>query len=163
MVRLVDVAPQLRESIPHWQYQLSDGSSSKALLTTLLLAGLAVAQQHVSFQLRTEASSTRISTEKRRAASVLAPRSRFNKESWEKQRWRWLRPDFVYGHRLPRRGQSRDPNRSPSDEASSTTFWPRTLTSTRPARKTVSVIGASFGGAAAADASIEAEPGELIG
>jgi pimeloyl-ACP methyl ester carboxylesterase len=94
---------------------------------------------------------------------VLAHGGRFNKESWEKQAraleaagFRVLAIDFR-GY-----GQSRGPGQADLDSAP--LKWD-VLAAVRYLRKTgvktVSVVGASMGGAATADASIEAEPGEI--
>jgi len=94
---------------------------------------------------------------------VLAHGGRFNKESWEKQArtlaaagFRVLAIDFR-GY-----GQSRGPGQSQTVDAP---LHFDVLAAVRYLRqngaKTVSVIGGSMGGGAAADASIEAEPGEI--
>ena len=94
---------------------------------------------------------------------VLAHGGRFNKESWEKQArtlaaagFRVLAIDFR-GY-----GQSRGPDQSQPVDAP---LHFDVLAAVRYLRqngaKTVSVIGGSMGGGAAADASIEAEPGEI--
>jgi pimeloyl-ACP methyl ester carboxylesterase len=94
---------------------------------------------------------------------VLAHGGRFNKESWEKQArtlaaagFRVLAIDFR-GY-----GQSRGPGQPQTVDAP---LHFDVLAAVRYLRqngaKTVSVIGGSMGGGAAADASIEAEPGEI--
>ena len=94
---------------------------------------------------------------------VLAHGGRFKKESWEKQArvlaeagFRALAIDFR-GY-----GQSRGPGQS--DPLSAPLHFD-VLAAVRYLRKTgaksVSVVGGSMGGNAAADASIEAEPGEI--
>jgi pimeloyl-ACP methyl ester carboxylesterase len=94
---------------------------------------------------------------------VLAHGGRFNKESWEKQArtlaaagFRVLAIDFR-GY-----GQSRGPGQSQTVDAP---LHFDVLAAVRYLRqngaKTVAVIGGSMGGGAAADASIEAEPGEV--
>ncbi len=94
---------------------------------------------------------------------VLAHGGRFNKESWEKQAralaaagFRALAIDFR-GY-----GQSRGPGQS--DPLSAPLHFD-VLAAVRYLRKTgaktVSVVGGSMGGGAAADASVEAEPGEI--
>ena len=94
---------------------------------------------------------------------VLAHGGRFNKESWEKQAralaaagFRVLAIDFR-GY-----GQSKGPGQS--DPLSAPLHFD-VLAAVRYVRnagaKTVSVVGGSMGGGAAADASIAAEPGEI--
>ncbi len=94
---------------------------------------------------------------------VLAHGGRFNKESWENQAralaaagFRVLAIDFR-GY-----GQSRGPGQS--DPLSAPLHFD-VLAAVRYLRQTgaetVSVVGGSMGGGAAADASIEAEPGEV--
>jgi len=57
----------------------------KALLATLLLAGLAVAQQHVSFPTQDGGVVYADIYGKGERGVVLAHGGRFNKESWKKQ------------------------------------------------------------------------------
>ena len=94
---------------------------------------------------------------------VLAHGGRFNKESWEKQArtlaaagFRVLAIDFR-GY-----GQSRGPGQSQTVDAP---LHFDVLAAVRYLRqngaKSVSIIGGSMGGGAAADASVEAEPGEI--
>jgi len=92
---------------------------------------------------------------------VLAPGGRFNKESWGKQArvlagagFRVLAIDFRG------RGQSRGGARTRDDGVRLDVLAAiRYLRKT--GAKTVPVVGASFGGWAAAEASAEAEPGEI--
>jgi pimeloyl-ACP methyl ester carboxylesterase len=94
---------------------------------------------------------------------VLAHGARFNKESWKKQAqtlgaagFRVLALDFR-GY-----GQSRGPGQA--DPLSAPLHFD-VLAAVRylrkPGAKTVSVVGGSMGGGAAADASIAAKPGEI--
>ena len=94
---------------------------------------------------------------------VLAHGGRFNKESWEKQAralaaagFRVMAIDFRGYGQSKGPGQS-DPLSAPLhyDVLAAVRYLRRTGT------KTVSVIGASMGGGAAADALIVAEPGEI--
>jgi pimeloyl-ACP methyl ester carboxylesterase len=134
----------------------------RALRATLLLARFAAGQEHVSFPTSDGGLVFADLYGKGERGIVLAQGGRFNKESWEKQAqvlvgagFRVLAIDFR-GH-----GQSRGPesksgeNREEYDVLAAVRYLHKT------GAKTVSVVGASFGGAAAADASIEAEPGEI--
>lgn len=92
---------------------------------------------------------------------VLAHGGRFNKESWDKQARELVRAGFrVLAIDFRGRGQSRGGAQAPNDGVRFDV-----LAAVRYLRKsgakTVSVIGASFGGGAAAEASVEAEPGEI--
>jgi pimeloyl-ACP methyl ester carboxylesterase len=98
-------------------------------------------------------------------AVVLAHGGRFTKESWEKQAQVLVEAGFrVLAIDFRGRGKSRG-----GTEAQSAGGGVRldVLAAIRYLRrsgvKTVSVIGASFGGSAAAEASIEAEKGEIEG
>ncbi len=94
---------------------------------------------------------------------VLAHGGRFSKESWEKQARELVKAGFrVLAIDFRGYGQSRGPGQS--DPLSAPLHFD-VLAAVRYLRsagaRTVSVVGASMGGAAAADASIEAEPGEI--
>lgn len=94
---------------------------------------------------------------------VLAHGGRFDKESWQKQAqilaqagFRVLAIDFR-GH-----GQSRGGKRTgPDDEGTRFDVLAAIRYLRATGARTVSVVGASFGGGAAAEASVEAEPGEI--
>jgi len=92
---------------------------------------------------------------------VLAPGGRFNKESWEKQARVLAEAGFrVLAIDFRGRGQSRGGTRTRDDGVRLDVLAAiRYLRKT--GAKTVSVVGASFGGGAAAEASAEAEPGEI--
>ncbi|ANB18209.1 alpha/beta hydrolase [Dokdonella koreensis] len=94
---------------------------------------------------------------------VLAHGGRFDKESWQKQAqilaqagFRVLAIDFR-GHGQSRGGKRTDPD--DEDTRFDVLAAIRYLRAT--GASTVSVVGASFGGGAAAEASVEAEPGEI--
>lgn len=94
---------------------------------------------------------------------VLAHGGRFTKESWDTQARTLVRAGFrVLAIDFRGRGQSRGGART---QASDDGFRFDVLAAIRYLRtsgtKTVSVIGASFGGGAAAEASVEAEPDEI--
>jgi len=93
---------------------------------------------------------------------VLAHGGRFNKESWEKQAQALVKAGFrALAIDFRGRGQSHGPPSKPADEGVEYDVLAAVRYLHKTGAKTVSVIGASFGGAAAADASIEAEPGEI--
>lgn len=132
-------------------------------MATLVLAGPTAAQERVSFPTQDGGLVYADMYGKGDHGVVLAHGGRFNKESWEKQAralaaagFRALAIDFR-GY-----GQSRGPGQS--DPLSAPLHFD-VLAAVRYLRKTgaktVSVVGASMGGGAAADASIEAEPGEI--
>jgi len=130
-------------------------------LAALLLAGLATAQKHVSFP---APDGYRLHADlygKGPRSIVLAHGGRFTMQSWDKQGrifakagFRVLALDFRgYGQTIP---GTRD-----EDDKS----YPDVLAAVRYLRSTgarsVSVVGASMGGDAAADAAIAAHPGEI--
>jgi pimeloyl-ACP methyl ester carboxylesterase len=86
----------------------------------------------------------------------------FNKESWKKQAQSLMKAGFrVLAIDFRGYGQSRGPQSKPGDDGAEYDVMARVRYLRKTGAKTVPVIGASFGGAAAADASIEAEPGEI--
>ncbi|MGO9227976.1 MAG: alpha/beta fold hydrolase [Bryobacteraceae bacterium] len=137
--------------------------SLRVLAATLFLTGLAVAQERVSFPTEDGGLVYADLYGTGGRGVVLAHGGQFNKESWEKQAraletagFRVLAIDFR-GY-----GQSRGPGQA--DPLSAPLRWD-VLAAVRYLRKTgartVSVVGASMGGAAAADAAIEAQPGVI--
>jgi alpha/beta superfamily hydrolase len=94
---------------------------------------------------------------------VLAHGGRFTKESWEKQAQVLVKAGFrVLAIDFRGRGQSRGgPKTSPNDDGSRFDVLAAVRYLRQNGAKTVSVVGASFGGWAAADASVEAKPGEI--
>jgi len=134
----------------------------RALLATLLLARFATAQEHVSFPTSDGGLIFADLYGKGERGIVLAHGGRFNKESWGKQAqvlvgagFRVLAIDFR-GY-----GQSRGPESKSGEDREEYDVLAAVRYLHKTGAKTVSVVGASFGGAAAADASIEAEPGEI--
>jgi pimeloyl-ACP methyl ester carboxylesterase len=94
---------------------------------------------------------------------VLAHGGRFNKESWEKQARALAKAGFrVLAIDFRGFGQSKGPGQA---DLFSAPLHLDVLAAVRYLRKTgaktVSVVGGSLGGEAAADAAIEAEPGEI--
>jgi pimeloyl-ACP methyl ester carboxylesterase len=134
-----------------------------AAIAAAVLVGVAVPPERVSFPTQDGGLVYADVYGKGSRGVVLAHGGRFNKESWEKQArtlaaagFRVLAIDFR-GY-----GQSRGPGQSQPVDAP---LHFDVLAAVRYLRqngaKTVSVIGGSMGGGAAADASIEAEPGEI--
>jgi len=134
-----------------------------AVMTAVVLVGFAGPPEHVSFPTQDGGLVYADMYGKGGRGVVLAHGGRFTKESWEKQAralvaagFRALAIDFR-GY-----GQSRGPGQS---EPLGAPLHFDVLAAVRYLRqngaKTVSVIGGSMGGGAAADASVEAEPGEI--
>jgi pimeloyl-ACP methyl ester carboxylesterase len=94
---------------------------------------------------------------------VLAHGGRFTKESWQKQAWVLVKAGFrVLAIDFRGRGKSRGGTQTqPSDDGVRFDVLAAIRYLRKTGAKTVSVVGASFGGGAAAEASIEAEPGEI--
>ena len=103
----------------------------RLFLAAVLLPGLAGAQQHVSFSTQDGGVVHADVYGRGDRGLVLAHGGRFNKESWKEQAPAFLNAGF------------------------------RVLAINFRGAKTVSIVGASFGGEAAADTSIDAEPGEI--
>jgi pimeloyl-ACP methyl ester carboxylesterase len=135
----------------------------RSLLLALVLAGLAAAQQTISFPTQDGGRVYADLYGNGDRAVVLAHGGRFNKESWRDQAralvsagFRVLAIDFRgFGH-------SSGPGQADFDNAP---FENDVLAAVRYLKtngaKTVSVIGGSFGGGAAGDASIKSAPGEI--
>ena len=134
-----------------------------AAIAAAVFVGVAVPPERVSFPTQDGGLVYADVYGKGSRGVVLAHGGRFNKESWEKQArtlaaagFRVLAIDFR-GY-----GQSRGPDQSQPVDAP---LHFDVLAAVRYLRqngaKTVSVIGGSMGGGAAADASIVAEPGEI--
>ena len=132
-------------------------------MAALVLAGLAAAQERVSFPTQDGGVVYADLYGEGGRGVVLAHGGQFDKASWEKQAralakagFRVLAIDFR-GH-----GQSRGGGqaKSPYNDLDLDV-----LAAVRYLRKTganaVSVVGASMGGGAAADAAVKAEPGEI--
>lgn len=134
-----------------------------AIFAVFALASICLAQEHVSFPTEDGGIVYADLYGKGDRGVVLAHGGRFEKESWEKQAreleaagFRCLAIDFRG------RGQSHGGTRlQPGDEGYHFDVLAAVRYLHRSGAKTVSVVGASFGGAAAAEASIEAKPGEI--
>ena len=133
-----------------------------ALLWLVLLQGSAPTPQHVSFPTPDGGVVYADVYGSGERGVVLAHGGQFNKESWQKQAevlagagFRVLAIDF--------RGYGR--SRGPKSKSGFNGVEYDVLGAVRylhaTGAKTVSVVGASFGGGAAADASILSEPGEI--
>jgi pimeloyl-ACP methyl ester carboxylesterase len=130
-------------------------------LTVLLCAGLTAAQEHISFP---TPDGYRLNADlygNGSRAIVLVHGGRFNKESWEKQARLFVEAGFrVLAINFRGYGQSKAGMKT-TDENS----YPDVLAAVRYLRstgsKSVSLVGASMGGDAAADAVMESRPGEI--
>jgi pimeloyl-ACP methyl ester carboxylesterase len=96
---------------------------------------------------------------------VLAHGGRFTKESWQPQAQQLARAGFhVLAFDFRGFGQSHGPGDLDMDTAP---IWLDVLAAVRYLRKngakTVAIVGGSFGGSAAADASVASQPGEING
>jgi pimeloyl-ACP methyl ester carboxylesterase len=132
-------------------------------MLTILLAGLAAAQQHISFPSQDDGLVYADIYGRGDRGVVLAHGGRFNKESWDKQArvlaeagFRVLAIDFR-GYGQSRGPGQADPLGAPLhfDVLAAVHYLHKT------GAKTVSVVGGSMGGGAAGDASIASEPGEI--
>jgi alpha-beta hydrolase superfamily lysophospholipase len=134
----------------------------RALLATLLLAGLAAVRQHVSFPTQDGGVVYADIYGKGDRGVVLAHGGRFNKESWEKQAQALVKAGFrVLAIDFRGRGQSHGPQSKSGEDGVEYDVLAALRYLRKTGVKTVSVVGASFGGEAAADASIDAKPGEI--
>ena len=134
-------------------------------MAAMVLAGVAAPPERVSFPTQDGGLVSADMYGEGGRGVVLAHGRRFNKESWEKQArilaaagFRALAIDFR-GY-----GQSRGPGQSqPLDAPLHFDVLAAVRYLHQNGAKTVSVIGGSMGGGAAAEASVEAEPGEIDG
>jgi len=134
----------------------------RLFLAALLLPGLAIAQQHVSFSTQDGGVVHADVYGSGDRGLVLAHGGRFTKESWTEQMPAFLNAGFrVLAIDFRGRGQSRGPQSKSGEEGAEYDVLAAVRYLRKTGAKTVAIIGASFGGEAAADASIDAEPGEI--
>jgi len=133
------------------------------MLGVVLLTALSAAQEHVSFPTQDGGLIYADIYGSGDRGVILAHGGRFNKESWEKQ----ARELATAGFRvlaLDFRGYGRSKGPGFSDPMGAPLHFD-VLAAVHYLRKngakTVSVVGGSMGGGAAADALIRAEPGEI--
>ena len=136
---------------------------SRAAPMLALLACIAAAQQHVSFPTQDGGLIYADRYGEGTRGVVLAHGGSFNKESWQKQAGVLAAAGFrVLAFDFRGYGQSRGPGQS---DIYTAPLHLDVLAAVRYLRKsgarTVSVVGASMGGSAAADAAVNANPGEI--
>ena len=159
MSRCFTVTGQRRKKLPY----NSRMSALRLVPIAFFLTTLAAAQQTISFSTEDGGRICADLYGQGARAVVLAHGGRFNKESWREQAedlaskgFRILAIDFR-GF-----GCSTGPGQSDFDSAP---FAKDVLAAVRYMKangaKTVSVVGGSFGGSAAGDASIQSAPGEI--
>jgi len=129
----------------------------------VVLAGVAGPPEHVSFPTQDGGLIYADVYGRGDRGVVLAHGGRFNKESWRPQARTLAEAGFrVLAFDFRGYGQSRGPGQS---QPLGAPLQFDVLAAVRYLRKTgartVSIVGGSMGGGAAADASIEAEPGEI--
>jgi pimeloyl-ACP methyl ester carboxylesterase len=133
------------------------------LLATLLLATPAAAPQTISFPTQDGGRIYADLYGTGTRAVVLVHGGRFNKESWRNQALALVAGGFrVLAIDFRGFGRSSGPGQADFDNAP---FHNDVLAAVRYLKshgvKTVSVVGGSFGGGAAGDASIQSAPGEI--
>lgn len=134
----------------------------RTVLATLILLGFAVTRDQVSFPTPDRGVVFADIYGKGERGVVLAHGGRFNKESWEKQAQALAEAGFrVLAFDFRGYGQSRGPQSKSGDDGVEYDVLAAVRYLHSTGAKTVSVVGASFGGEAAADASIDAAPGEI--
>ena len=134
----------------------------KTLPAILFLPGLAIAQEHVSFPTEDGGVVYADLYGKSERGVVLAHGGRFNKESWKEQAGELVKAGFcALAFDFRGYGQSRGPQSKSGDDGVEYDVLAAVRYLRKSGAKSVSVVGASFGGAAAADAAIDAEPGEI--
>jgi pimeloyl-ACP methyl ester carboxylesterase len=135
----------------------------RAIVATLMLTGIAVAQEHVSFPTRDGGVIHADLYGNGDRGVVLAHGGRFNKESWKKQAETLEKAGFsVLALNFRGYGNSGGPGQS---DPLGAPLHIDVLAAVRELRKrsgkSVSIVGGSMGGSAAGAASVEAEPGEI--
>jgi dienelactone hydrolase len=135
----------------------------RVVIAALVVAGFAAAQEHVSFPTQDGGVVYADVYGTGDRGVVLAHGGRFDKESWAKQAQTLAKAGFrVLAIDFRGRGQSRGGSRSKSpDEGVQYDVLAAVRYLRDKGSKTASIVGASFGGGAAAEASVEARPGEI--
>jgi pimeloyl-ACP methyl ester carboxylesterase len=135
----------------------------RVTIAAVALTAAGLAQQAVSFPTEDGGSVCAELYGQGTKAVVLAHGGRFNKESWRPQAkalvsegFRVLAIDFRGYGCSKRPGQADRDNDHPESDVLAAVRYLKSQ-----GAKTVSVVGASFGGSAAADAAIQASPGEI--
>jgi pimeloyl-ACP methyl ester carboxylesterase len=150
--------------LPHARHPaLYNCDMARALLASLAFAGLAVAQQSVHFATQDGGVVFADLYGKGDRSVILAHGGRFDKASWKHQaqvlaneRFRVLAIDFR-GY-----GKSRGPDAKPaSDEDLHFDVLAAVRYLRESGSRSVSVVGASMGGGAAAEAAVVAKPSEI--
>lgn len=136
--------------------------SVRVLLAIILLPGIALAQKLVSFPTQDGGVVYADVYGKGERGVVLAHGGPFTKESWNKQARVLVQAGFrVLAIDFRGRGQSHGPQTKSGEDGVEYDVLAAVRYLHKDGAKTVSIVGASFGGEAAADASIDAEPGEI--
>lgn len=135
----------------------------RAVLLAFALAAVGAAQEHVSFPTQDGGIVYADLYGKADRGVVLAHGGRFTKEGWEKQARQLDAAGFrVLAIDFRGEGQSRGgAGLPPGDEGYRYDVLAGVRYLRQSGAKTVSVVGASFGGTAAGEASIEAKPDEI--
>lgn len=135
----------------------------RALLWSAVLTGIAAAQKHVSFPTEDGGLITADLYGKGDRGLVLAHGGRFNKESWARQAPAFVAAGFrVLAIDFRGVGQSRGPGMFDLLTAPlQLDILAAVHYLKKNGAKTVSIVGGSLGGAAAGDASIDSQPGEI--
>ena len=121
------------------------------------------APEHVSFPTQDGATVCADMYGSGQRGVVLAHGGRFTKESWEKQARQLVMAGFrVLAIDFRGYGQSRGPTETPSgDDGLRFDVLAAVRYLRQNGAKTVSIVGASFGGGASAEAAVEAKAGEI--
>ena len=135
----------------------------KAVMAAFLVTRFAAAQEHVSFPTQDGGVVYADMYGRGERGVVLAHGGRFDKESWEKQGRVLAEAGFrVLAIDFRGRGQSRGgPQSKSSDDGVQYDVMAAVRYLRENGSKTVSVVGASFGGGAAAEVSVESRIGEI--
>jgi pimeloyl-ACP methyl ester carboxylesterase len=134
----------------------------KTFLATLFLLASAPSPQHVSFPTPDGGVVYADIYGSGERGVVLAHGGQFNKESWEKQAQVLAQNGFrVLAFDFRGFGQSRGPKSKARGDGVEYDVLAAVRYMHKTGAKSVSVVGASFGGGAAADASILSKPGEI--